>query len=72
MFAKVEEPDYPVLESRENDVEIREHRSQNWAAIAKGSENGAFPTLADYIFGDNSRKKRIFMRRNEVALLFKR
>jgi len=37
MFAKVEEPDYPVLESREKDVEIREHRPQIMAAKKNAS-----------------------------------
>lgn len=72
MFKKVEEPDYTVLESLENNVEIREYRPQIWTAIAKGNENGAFGTQAGYIVGDNSRKERIFLRRNEVALLVKR
>ena len=40
MFSKVEEPDYTVLESLENNVEIREYRPQIWAATVKGSENG--------------------------------
>jgi hypothetical protein len=61
MFTKVEEPDYTVLESLENNVEIREYQPQIWAAISKGSENGAFGTLASYIFGDNNRKERIGM-----------
>lgn len=61
MFSKVEEPDYTVLESLENNVEIREYRPQIWAATVKGSENGAFGTLAGYIFGDNSHKERIGM-----------
>ena len=61
MFSKVEEPEYTVLESLENNVEIREYRPQIWAAIAKGSENGAFGTLAGYIFGKNNQKERIGM-----------
>jgi hypothetical protein len=61
MFSKVEEPDYTVLESLENNVEIREYRPQIWAATAKGNENRAFGTLAGYIFGDNSQKERIGM-----------
>ena len=50
MFTKVEEPDYTVLESRENHAKIREFRPQILAA----------------------KKERIFMPRNEVALLVKR
>jgi hypothetical protein len=61
MFSKVEEPDYTVRESLESNVEIREYRPQIWAAVAKGSENRAFGTLAGYIFGDNSHKERIGM-----------
>ena len=61
MFSKVGEPDYIVLESLENNIEVREYRPQICAATTKGSENGAFGTLAGYIFGDNSQKERIVM-----------
>jgi hypothetical protein len=61
MFKKVEEPPYIVLNSLENNVEIREYRPQIWALVQKGNENRAFGILAGYIFGDNDKKEKIGM-----------
>jgi hypothetical protein len=61
MSNKVEEPSYVVLNSLENNVEIREYQSQIWAVTSKRSENEAFRILAGYIFGDNDKKEKIGM-----------
>ena len=57
----ISEPPYKVLESFENDVEIREYSNQIWAVTLSDDQNQGFSRLFNYISGSNEDKKKIEM-----------
>lgn len=61
MSMAVSEPPYEVLESFENDVEIREYSDQIWAVTLSESQNQGFGQLFNYISGSNEDEKKIEM-----------
>jgi hypothetical protein len=57
----VKEPPYQVIETLENDVEIREYSDQIWAATGAEDETQGFGRLFGYISGANEEEKKIEM-----------
>ncbi|MGC9514954.1 SOUL family heme-binding protein [Methanocrinis sp.] len=57
----VKEPPYQVIETLENDVEIREYSNQIWAVTLAEDENQGFGRLFGYITGANEEEKKIEM-----------
>jgi len=55
------EPDYTVIESLEDNVEIRHYSPQIWASVIAEDQNKAFNLLFRYISGNNDRKEKIEM-----------
>ncbi len=57
----IKEPPYQVIETLENDVEIREYSDQIWATTVAEDQNGAFGRLFKYISGANEDERKIEM-----------
>ena len=51
--ATTEEPPYKVVETLDDNVEIRQYEEQTWISTRAAGRNGAFGVLASYIFGKN-------------------
>ncbi len=56
-----ERPSYQVMQSLNNQVEIRQYEEQTWISAAYASDNSTFPVLASYIFGQNKEKVKVAM-----------
>ncbi len=57
----IKEPPYQVIETLENDIEIREYSDQIWAVTRAEDENKGFGHLFRYISGANEDEKKIEM-----------
>jgi len=57
----VPEARYEVLETLENDVEIRAYPGEVWATNVAADQNKAFGPLFKYISGDNNKSEKIEM-----------
>jgi hypothetical protein len=57
----IKEPPYQVIETLENDVEIREYYDQIWAVTLAEDQNQGFGRLFSYITGTNEDEKKIEM-----------
>lgn len=57
----IKEPPYQVIETLENDVEIREYSDQIWATALAEDQNGGFGRLFKYISGENRDGEKIEM-----------
>ncbi|HII06846.1 MAG TPA: heme-binding protein [Methanotrichaceae archaeon] len=57
----IKEPTYQVIETLENDVEIREYSDQIWAVTLAEDQNQGFGRLFSYITGANEDEKKIEM-----------
>jgi hypothetical protein len=57
----IKEPPYQVIETLENDVEIREYSDQIWAKTLAVDQNQGFGRLFSYITGANKDEKKIEM-----------
>ncbi len=64
--AALEQPDYQIVESLSDSIEIREYPAFTVASVAvtgdmKSAGNKGFRVLADYIFGNNQADEKIAM-----------
>jgi hypothetical protein len=57
----IKEPPYQVIETLDNDVEIREYYDQIWAVTLAEDQNQGFGRLFSYITGTNEDEKKIEM-----------
>jgi hypothetical protein len=57
----IKEPPYQVIETLENNVEIREYSDQIWAVTLAEDQNQGFGRLFSYITGANEDEKKIEM-----------
>ena len=59
----VKEPPYQVIQTLENDVEIREYADQIWAVTLADDQDRGFGLLFRYISGANDEGRKIERRR---------
>ena len=56
-----ERPPYRVVQALASDVEIRQYEEQTWISTTYESDDGSFPVLASYIFGENQEGQDVAM-----------
>ena len=61
IIVTTERPDYEVVRSLADGMEIRDYDAQTWISTDMESDRSAFPVLASYIFGGNVEDERIAM-----------